>query len=352
MWRILLFVMGASAERLYLNSKTVTTKEIEQLGLHHKQLELQSTHRLTTTTFRTAFINIDDIPTEVIVDTGSSDMVIQGAFELKNPISIDYESLSTMVQPKNSTIEIGKKKWVQTVGQTNDKLPVNIWGVGFRDLSELNGTHPFDVFTYSTRMVHLNHVSYESFVGEPVYLPIVDDQTYWKTTIRKVAVEGKDLEIQKGIVIFDTGTSVIKGPFDSILLLVSILNTYADSSSICSIEDYPTLQFDFDTIRFELEPFFYMKGCTPLFAANAEGEWIMGDPFFRKFTTIFNVKKKQMGFAVSKEANLYLRKHTEYGPYEIKNTSTLDRARVRALKEMTENQKKISLEKNKMKNRA
>jgi hypothetical protein len=132
--------------------------------------------------------------------------------------------------------------------------------------------------------------------------------------------------------VVDTGTSILVGPQNRIAPLIALVNksgTIAkDGTMDCALEaTLPTLTFEIDlginrgSTKYTLEPSFYvLKGQTSAgmhgVAAGAvvcqlgiqalnpllSGElWILGDPFLRKYYSLFDRQKKRVGFHLANQ---------------------------------------------------
>jgi hypothetical protein len=110
--------------------------------------------------------------------------------------------------------------------------------------------------------------------------------------------------------IVDTGTSIITVPTASAsAVLDKIGNVNADCSNVYQL---PILTFSINNIQFDLEPEFYVL-YQPSSANDGSitcqlgiqamdvglGMWILGDPFLRKYYTVFDRDNNQVGFAVA-----------------------------------------------------
>merc|ERR1712046_284111 len=115
--------------------------------------------------------------------------------------------------------------------------------------------------------------------------------------------------------VVDTGTSIIAGPPGAVDQLVQkIGNVSADCSNVGKL---PTITFTFSSgwfksKDFDLGPDFYVlrlkdeqgsEQCQlGIQGVNAGVPiWILGDPFLRKYYTVWDAEKNRVGFALAKQ---------------------------------------------------
>jgi len=108
--------------------------------------------------------------------------------------------------------------------------------------------------------------------------------------------------------VVDTGTSVLTGPPSTIGPLLKMVGNV--SSDCSNVDDMPTLTFVINGKSFELGPEFYVLKSP---SGNGQEEcqlgiqalnpgiplWILGDPFIRKYYTVFDRSNNQVGFATA-----------------------------------------------------
>jgi len=132
---------------------------------------------------------------------------------------------------------------------------------------------------------------------------------YWLITGTDIKVNGKSLQnCLLCPLIVDTGTSVITGPPGYVEVLLQAIGTVnPDCSNRASL---PTIAFTLSGMDMSLEPSFYV-----LYLPDDSGRmtcqlgiesldpgfpmWILGDPFLRKYYTIFDRVNNQVGFATA-----------------------------------------------------
>ncbi|CAE7221541.1 CTSE [Symbiodinium necroappetens] len=159
------------------------------------------------------------------------------------------------------------------------------------------------------------------FSGEITWVPNTFYQKmlgYWLVKADNFAVKGESLACSTPIIgcpmVVDTGTSVIAVPP---LQFIKINQTIGHLASDCSnVKSLPTLTFTLAGKDFSLEPDFYvLRGADDNGADECElgiqgvsagvpGLWILGDPFLRKYYSIFDRDASRVGFATAKHAEL------------------------------------------------
>mmetsp|Transcript_25917 Transcript_25917/g.90239 ORF Transcript_25917/g.90239 Transcript_25917/m.90239 type:complete len:404 (-) Transcript_25917:228-1439(-) len=163
-----------------------------------------------------------------------------------------------------------------------------------------------------TSMLLLGGTDPKYYSGEITYVPFNGLQFllgYWLITGDSISVAGKDTGVCKNCaLVVDTGTSILTGPPTQIdPWLKAIGNVSADCSNVASL---PTITFAIAGKNYDLEPSFYV-----LKAPDASGKmtcqlgiealnpgiplFILGDPFLRKYYTVFDRDQNKVGFALA-----------------------------------------------------
>jgi cathepsin D len=137
---------------------------------------------------------------------------------------------------------------------------------------------------------------------------------YWLLSAKSIEVAGASAVkcnfLLGCYMVVDTGTSVIAGPPSTVSQLTSkIGNVSADCSNVGKL---PTITFNFDGKNFDLGPDFYVlrmqddngkEQCQlGIEGVNAGVPiWILGDPFLRKYYTVWDADQNRIGFATAKQ---------------------------------------------------
>eukprot|EP00656_Telonema_subtile_P027908 TRINITY_DN3010_c0_g1_i1.p1 TRINITY_DN3010_c0_g1~~TRINITY_DN3010_c0_g1_i1.p1 ORF type:complete len:374 (-),score=119.42 TRINITY_DN3010_c0_g1_i1:260-1381(-) len=136
---------------------------------------------------------------------------------------------------------------------------------------------------------------------------------YWLISASDIKVGGASVKACNWLLgcymVVDTGTSILAGPPKAVQPLIDAVgNVSADCSNVHTL---PTLSFTFGGKDFDLEPEFYV-----IRASDENGNvqcqlgiegvnagvpiWILGDPFLRKYYTVWDMEQSRVGFAVAK----------------------------------------------------
>lgn len=153
--------------------------------------------------------------------------------------------------------------------------------------------------------------------GDFTYVPLAKAGKilpYWLISASDIKVGGKSAGACSWLVgcemVVDTGTSILAGPPSAMDSLISkIGNVTEDCSNVNSL---PTISFTFGGKDFDLGPEFYVirakddagkEQCQlGIEGVNAGVPiWILGDPFLRKYYTVWDAEQKRVGFATAKQ---------------------------------------------------
>jgi len=200
-----------------------------------------------------------------------------------------------------------------------------IMGLGFADLSMGQGFNILDNLV-SNGILPQGQVSFyltddgdsevtfggyrPEFLASDIFWAPVKIQSYWQVAIDDITINNVPQKLCKGgcQVAVDTGTSMLAGPTDLINSLSHLVNARTDCSNYNAL---PSLGFKIGNKVLNLLPDDYMDSthseCAfsilSLDVPPPKGPlFIFGDPFLRRFVTIFDKKKARVGFAVSKHA--------------------------------------------------
>lgn len=167
-----------------------------------------------------------------------------------------------------------------------------------------------------TSVLTLGGVDSRFFSGNFSYFPVqkfMFNQGYWLIHGDDVKVNGQSMQACGGLLskscnfIVDSGTSVLTGPSSKINAIASKIGEVKQDCS--NLDSLPTISFTLGGADFDLEPEFYVLkigdgngnfqcqlGMQPM---DQLGLWILGDPFMRKYYTVFDAGNKRVGFATA-----------------------------------------------------
>jgi len=153
------------------------------------------------------------------------------------------------------------------------------------------------------------------YKGDFSYIPVAKAAAllpYWLVSASDIKVGGESIKACNFLLgcymVVDTGTSVLAGPVAAVNKLIApIGNVSADCSNVHTL---PTVTFSIGGKDFDLEPEFYVIRATDENGAvqcqlGIEGVnagvpiWILGDPFLRKFYTVWDAEANRVGFATA-----------------------------------------------------
>merc|ERR1719440_1156225 len=201
-----------------------------------------------------------------------------------------------------------------------------IMGLGFKDLSMGNGfnmvddvvaqhslpENKFSVYLTDEGGSEINFGGFKkSQAASDVFWVPVNKQSYWQIAIDDVTFDNSKTGLCSGCqVAVDTGTSLLAGPSDVVENLGARLNVKDDCSNFASL---PLLGFAVGNRVLNMKPDDYIDkgsdGCSvslmTLDVPPPKGPlFVFGDPFLRRFLTIYDRDGPQVGFAVSAQPGL------------------------------------------------
>lgn len=182
----------------------------------------------------------------------------------------------------------------------------------------------------SGSMLSLGGPDSSYYVGEITYAPIAHDSKlhkmigggHWVISASDIKIGGNSTGIAPDMVV-DTGTSLLAGPSDHVATIIGkivgdpMAGVMAEMGIVLSfncsqVDKLPAISFTFAGKDFELGPDFYVvtsKGehgkedCSLGIQGLGEGApWILGDPFLRKYYTIWDAEQQRVGFATASES--------------------------------------------------
>lgn len=155
--------------------------------------------------------------------------------------------------------------------------------------------------------INTNHYS-----GDLIYVPL-SSKTYWQVALDGFTINGKTVSTVKNGVI-DTGTSLLAGPTSEVKAIAKLAGATpflkGEYLIPCSKKkDGVNFDIKIGGHTFTLTPTDYiipdqticLFGMIGLDIPAPHGPlWILGDPFIRKFYSVFDLKEGRMGFATAK----------------------------------------------------
>merc|ERR1719343_1991395 len=193
-------------------------------------------------------------------------------------------------------------------------------GEGFNIVDDLNDKHVVpgpgggSVFSFYVTDGEDSEVTFggyrsERLASDIVWAP-VRVQSWWQVAIDDITFNNQPKNLCDGgcQVAVDTGTSMLAGPSDLVDKLTSMVNAKEDCSNFNSL---PNLGFQIGEVVLNLRPDDYMDrsegSCSfsvmALDVPPPKGPvFIFGDPFLRRFVTIYDRTKPAVGFAVAKHS--------------------------------------------------
>merc|ERR1719284_2393131 len=153
--------------------------------------------------------------------------------------------------------------------------------------------------------------------GDFTYVPIALAAKllpYWLISASDLKVAGQSTSscnvLTGCYMVVDTGTSVIAGPPSAVDTLTAKIGTVSQDCS--NADALPTVSVNMSGKDFEIGPDFYV-----IRAADENGKeqcmlgiqginagvplWILGDPFLRKYYTVWDAEQQRVGFALAKQ---------------------------------------------------
>lgn len=148
---------------------------------------------------------------------------------------------------------------------------------------------------------------HEHMAGSLFWVPVMRSTGFWQVPLNAISLRGHNLtgSSENASAVLDTGTSLLAGPPAVVNALLDQLNVATNCSNFAEL---PDISFAVAGHWLSLSPQDYVdrdgNDCTvPLMTQNVKpGEgpvWIFGDPFLRKYYTIYDRDKMEVGFALA-----------------------------------------------------
>lgn len=233
----------------------------------------------------------------------SSDTVNMGGFDIQNQTFAEITDASGL----GLAFRLGKFDGI--LGMAFDTIAVDGVPSPFHNLmSQGLIREPLATFLLGDNQdgeLVLGGIESEKFYGDLKFIPVINE-TYWVVSLDSLLVGDSKLASYAKCII-DTGTSLITGPASvvkQIADLVGAKKVIANEYSVDCSATLPDIVLHLGGKQFTLKGKDYIiensgqciLGIMGLDVPN--GLWIMGDVFIRKYYTVFDYGKKQVGFAV------------------------------------------------------
>jgi hypothetical protein len=152
----------------------------------------------------------------------------------------------------------------------------------------------------------------ERMASDLFWVP-VKKEGFWQVKLDDVTVGNQKMKVCHGncSVVVDTGTSLIAGPTDIVNMLIDKLNVSSDCSNF---DKLPNIGFVIQDHIMNLSPEDYVdrngtSDCGVSLMTQdvdpAEGPmFILGDPFLRKYYTVYDQGNKQVGFSLAAHSHV------------------------------------------------
>lgn len=205
-----------------------------------------------------------------------------------------------------------------------------ILGLGYDTLAPNHTTPPFynmvdqglvDLALFSFRLgpsekdpgeVVFGGIDYSAFTGRITYAP-VRRKTYWEVELGKVTLGNTTVTLENTGAAIDTGTSLMAMPIKTATLFNTKIGATRAPSGVytvpCSrVPSLPVLTFYLDNKPYPMRGSDYIvydqasKTCLSAFMGRdinlpTGSLWILGNPFLRRYYTVYNLGNDAVGFA-------------------------------------------------------
>jgi len=150
-----------------------------------------------------------------------------------------------------------------------------------------------------------------------VYTPLAKAAAllpYWMISASDIKIGGESTKACTWLIgcemVVDTGTSLLAGPPNAVNKLIAPIGNV--SSDCSNVNKLPTITFSFGGHDFDLEPEFYVIRVHDPSSGKDQCQlgiqgvnagvpiWILGDPFLRKYYTVWDKDQQRVGFAKAK----------------------------------------------------
>jgi len=238
----------------------------------------------------------------------SNDVATVGSLTVKNQ---DFAEI-TDVSGLGAAFKAGKFDGI--MGLAFPSISVNHITPVFNNMVDQKLLDPVFAFYLSNKdgvdgELDLGGIDKNHFSGSLQYVP-VSSETYWEVALDGISIEGKSVtKVTKAIV--DTGTSLLAGPVEEVKAIAKLVGAtpLVKGEYIIPCNGGKPIVITLGGKDYEMLPgdvvipdaqlcIFGMVGID--IPAPAGPLWILGDPWIRKYYTVFDYGQKQLGFALAK----------------------------------------------------
>jgi len=159
------------------------------------------------------------------------------------------------------------------------------------------------------------------YTGDIHYVPVAKAAKllpYWLVSVSDIKIDGEKTSSCNFLfglfgceMVVDTGTSLLAGPKSSVDKLIEKVGKVNEDCS--NVNSLPMLSFSIAGKDFDLGPDFYVlrgeddsgKVACELGIQSIDAGvpiWILGDPFLRKYYTVWDAEQNRVGFALAKQS--------------------------------------------------
>ncbi|NXA42462.1 PEPA protein, partial [Eudromia elegans] len=245
---------------------------------------------------------------------------------INQPVSIYYGTGSMSGFLANETVRVGSIQVSnQTIGLSESEpssffyyAPFDgILGLAFPSLAVPTATPVFDnmmnhrlvslaLFSFclsfgkKKSFVTFGGIDYSCFSGKLHWIPL-SSETYWQVSVDSITMKGQVIACPRGCqAAIDTGTSLLAGPLDSILVIHDYIGVSEDSMLPEQSSSNKSLEFKLSihAKNLQMRQGYCKSGLEGTFNSVPSGElWILGEIFLRQYYSVFDRANNQVGLA-------------------------------------------------------
>uniref|UniRef100_A0A914L956 Peptidase A1 domain-containing protein n=1 Tax=Meloidogyne incognita TaxID=6306 RepID=A0A914L956_MELIC len=148
--------------------------------------------------------------------------------------------------------------------------------------------------------------------GSPVHWVKAHNSIYWRFRLDSLSHKGNSIDIKSKEAISDTGSSLISGPKTAVKHIydsIGDIEIYEGMILIPCDKDFEPVVFTIDGMDFKLgKEVLTIRNedigdefCEFGIASGGSELWIFGDPFIRKYCTVYDFGQRKIGFVAQKQ---------------------------------------------------